>query len=160
MDRTIVLIVGAIGGAIALAVAMIIVSAFRPLSTLETALWQLISLVAGLYGSYLLGRRAARDSAMDLLRLHARPAVRRLLAIRDSLRRLSARIEEFQLEDSDPRLEVIQAIVDERIRLGDSAVEDWRDVAAEEVDQVIGSWGGSQRSLHSEEDHQSQSQRN
>ena len=72
MDRTIVLIVGAIGGAIALAVAMIIVSAFRPLSTLETALWQLISLAAGLYGSYLLGQRAARESAMDLLRLHSR----------------------------------------------------------------------------------------
>ena len=140
MDRTIVLIVGAIGGAIALAVAMIIVSAFRPLSTLETALWQLISLAAGLYGSYLLGQRAARESAMDLLRLHSRSAVRRLMAIRESLRRLSVRIEEFQHEERDPRMDVIQAIVEERITLSDSAIEDWRDVAAEDVDEAVSLW--------------------
>ena len=154
MDRTTVLIVGAIGGAVALAVAMIIVSAFRPLSTLETALWQLISLVAGLYGSYLLGRRAARDSAMDLLRLHARSAVRRLMAIRESLRRLSVRIEEFQHEEGDPRLDVIQAIVEERITLSDSAIEDWRDVAPEDADEAISSWESRlqsrQRSLQRE----------
>ena len=154
MDRTTVLIVGAIGGAVALAVAMIIVSAFRPLSTLETALWQLISLVAGLYGSYLLGRRAARDSAMDLLRLHARSAVRRLMAIRESLRRLSVRIEEFQREENDHRLDVIQAIVEERITLSDSAIEDWRDVAPEDADEAISLWESRlqsrQRSLQRE----------
>lgn len=137
MDRTTVLIVGAIGGAVALAVAMIVVSAFRPLSTLETALWQLISLAAGLYGSYLLGRRAAREAALEVVRLHARSAVRRLLAIRDSLRRLSARVEEFQRQERDPRLDVIQAIVEERIGIAESAIADWRDVASQDVDEAI-----------------------
>ncbi len=137
------MIVGAIGGAVALSVGMVIVSAFRPLTTLETALWQLISMVAGLYGSYHLGRRAAREAALDTLRLHSRSAVRRLLAIRNSLRRLSSRIEEFQQEGKDARLDIIQAIVDERVSLGDSAIEDWRDIAAEDVEIVLGSRGDS-----------------
>ena len=148
MERSTVLIVGAIGGAIALAVTMVVVSAFRPLSTLETALWQLISMAAGLYGSYLLGQRAARESAMDLLRLHARSAVRRLLAIRASWHRLSHRIEEFQLEERDPRLEVIQAIVEERSTIADSAIEDWRDVAADEVEEVVSSWERTRQASH------------
>ena len=109
MDRTTIVIVGAIGGAVVLSVGIVIISAFRPLSTLETALWQLITLAAGLYGSYLLGQKAARESAMDLLRLHARSAVRRLLAIRDSWHRLTHRIEELQRQERDPRLDVIQA---------------------------------------------------
>lgn len=137
MDRSTILIAGAIGGAITLAVAMVIVSAFRPLSTLETALWQLISLTAGLFGSYMLGRRAAREAAMEVVRLHARSAVRRLLAIRDSLHRLSTRIEEFQQQEPDPRLSVIQAVVEERIGIAESAIADWRDVASEDVDEAI-----------------------
>ena len=137
MDRSTILIVGAIGSAVALAIGMIVVSAFRPLSTLETALWQLISLTAGLFGSYLLGRRAAREAAMEVVRMHARPAVRRLLAIRDSLLRLSAKVAEFQQEEEDPRLAIIQAIIEERIGIAESAVDDWRDVAAEDVDEAI-----------------------
>lgn len=140
MDRTTIVIIGAIGGAVVLSVGIVIVSAFRPLSTLETALWQLITLAAGLYGSYLLGQKAARESAMELLRLHARSAVRRLLAIRDSWHRLTHRIEELQREERDPRLDVIQAIVEERATIGDAAIEDWRDVAADEVDEVVSLW--------------------
>lgn len=137
MDRSTPVIVGAIGGAVALAIGMIVVSAFRPLSTLETALWQLISLTAGLFGSYLLGRRAAREAAMEMVRLHARPAVRRLLAIRDSLLRLSAKVEEFQREEQDPRLAIILAIVEERVGIAESAVDDWRDVASDDVDEAV-----------------------
>ncbi|MYC28588.1 MAG: hypothetical protein F4X65_00650 [Chloroflexi bacterium] len=150
MDRTTIVIVGAIGGAVVLSVGIVIVSAFRPLSTLETALWQLITLAAGLYGSYLLGQKAARESATDLLRLHARSAVRRLLAIRGSWHRLSHRIEEFQVEERDPRLDVIQAIVEERSTIADSAIEDWRDIAADEVDEVITLYERSSRSHHAE----------
>ena len=147
---TTIVIVGAIGGAVVLSVGIVIVSAFRPLSTLETALWQLITLAAGLYGSYLLGQKAARESAMDLLRLHARSAVRRLLAIRGSWHRLSHRIEEFQVEERDPRLDVIQAIVEERSTIADSAIEDWRDIAADEVDEVIMLYERSSRPHHAE----------
>lgn len=45
-----------VAGAIALAVVMVNVSAERELSTLELILWQVVSLLLGLSGSYWFGR--------------------------------------------------------------------------------------------------------
>ena len=129
-----------VAGAIALAVVMVNVSATRPLSTLELALWQVVSLLLGLSGSYWFGRNAARDSARDVIRPHARSAVRSLLGLRDSLRALSHRIEDYQDEDADYRLEVIQAIVEEQMPVSDSAIEDWRDITPEDVAEIIRWW--------------------
>ena len=129
-----------VAGAIALAVVMVNVSAERELSTLELILWQVVSLLLGLSGSYWFGRNAARDSARDVIRPHARSAVRSLLALRDSLRALSHRIEDYQDEDADYRLEVIQAIVEEQMPVSDSAIEDWRDITPEDVAEIIRWW--------------------
>ena len=137
-DRAIPLII--VVGAVALAVAMVVVSAIRPLSTLELILWQVVSLLLGLSGSYWFGRNAARDSARDVIRPHARSAVRSLLGLRDSLRALSHRIEDYQDEDEDYRLEVIQAIVEEQMPVSDSAIEDWRDITPEDVAEIIRWW--------------------
>ena len=79
-----------------MAVAMVVVSAIRPLSTLELVLWQVVSLLLGLYGSYRFGKNAARDSARDVIRPHARSALRTIISLWASLHRLSARIEEFR----------------------------------------------------------------
>lgn len=129
-----------IAGAIALAVTMVNVSATRPLSTLELVLWQVVSLLLGLYGSYRFGKNAARDSARDVIRPHARSAVRSLLGLRDSLRALSHRIEDYQDEEADYRLDVIQAIVEEQMPVSDSAIEDWRDITPEDVAEIIRWW--------------------
>lgn len=129
-----------VAGAIVLAVVMVNVSAERELSTLELALWQVVSLLLGLSGSYWFGRNAARDSARDVIRPHARSAVRSLLGLRDSLRALSHRIEDYQDEDADYRLEVIQAIVEEQMPVSDSAIEDWRDITPEDVAEIIRWW--------------------
>ena len=129
-----------VAGAIVLAVVMVNVSAERDLSTLELALWQVVSLLLGLGGSYWFGRNAARDSARDVIRPHARSAVRSLLGLRDSLRALSHRIEDYQDEGADYRLEVIQAIVEEQMPVSDSAIEDWRDITPEDVAEIIRWW--------------------
>ena len=129
-----------VAGAIALAVVMVNVSAERDLSTLELILWQVVSLLLGLSGSYWFGRNAARDSARDVIRPHARSAVRSLLGLRDSLRALIHRIEDYQDEDADYRLEVIQAIVEEQMPVSDSAIEDWRDITPEDVAEIIRWW--------------------
>lgn len=129
-----------IAGAIALAVAMVNVSATRPLSTLELVLWQVVSLLLGLYGSYRFGKNAAKDSARDVIRPHARSAVRSLLGLRDSLRALSHRIEDYRDEEADYRLDVIQAIVEEQMPVSDSAIEDWRDITPEDVAEIIRWW--------------------
>lgn len=119
---------------------MVIVSAMRPLSTLELVLSQLVSLALGIYGSYKFGQNAARESAKDVVRPHARSAVRSLLGLRDSLYRLWGRVEDYRAEGDDYRFEVIQAIIEEQVPTGDSAIEDWRDIAVEDVDDVIRSW--------------------
>ena len=129
-----------VAGAVALAVVMVNVSAERELSTLELILWQVVSLLLGLSGSYWFGRNAARDSARDVIRPHARSAVRSLLGLRDSLRALSHRIEDYQDEDADYRLEIIQAIVEEQMPVSDSAIEDWRDITPEDVVEIIRWW--------------------
>lgn len=125
---------------------MVNVSATRPLSTLELVLWQVVSLALGLCGSYWFGRNSAAGAARDVIRPHARSAVRSLLGLRDSLRALCSRIEDYQYiedyadEEPDYRLDVIQAIVEEQIPTSDSAIEDWRDIAPEDVAEIIQRW--------------------
>lgn len=120
--------------------AMIIVSSMRQLTQLEAILFQVVTLGTGLFGSYRFGRNAARDAAYDVIRPHARSALRRILSLRDSLLRLSARIEEFKDDGEDHRLDVIQAIIAEQIPTGGSAVEDWRDIIPDDVDEVLKRW--------------------
>ena len=129
-----------VAGAIALAVVMVNVSAERELSTLELILWQVVSLLLGLSGSYWFGRNAARDSARDVIRPHARSALRTIISLWASLHRLSARIEEFRASGNDHRLDIIQAIIAEMIPNGFSAIEDWRDIVPEDVDDVFEKW--------------------
>lgn len=120
---------------------MIIVSSIRELSQLEAVLFQVVTLVTGLLASYRFGQNAARDAAYDVIRPHARSALRRILSLRDSLFRLSERIEEYKVGGgNDDRLNVIQAIIEEQIPNGRAAVEDWLDVAPDDVEEILQSW--------------------
>lgn len=126
--------------AVVVAVAMIVTSANRPLTALETVLFQLVTLGAGTAGSFLLGRASAAQAARDVIRPHARSALRQLLVLRDSLRRSSDKIEEFKASGDDPRLDIIQAILNEQIPMERSAIEDWRDIVPDDVEDVIKQW--------------------
>ncbi len=120
---------------------MISVSSIRDLTQLENILFQIVTLATGLLGSYRFGRNAAKAAAYDVIRPHARASIRRILSLRDSLFRLSEWIEDYKTEGSfDYRLNVIQAIVNEQIPTGGSAVEDWRDIVPDDVDEILGSW--------------------
>ena len=99
-------------------------------------LFQLVVLITGLLGSYIFGRNAARAGALDVIKPHARAAFRRVTALYNSLYRLSTRIEELKDEESDHRLDLIQALVNEQITTGQDAMEDWRDIVPEEVEQI------------------------
>ena len=76
------------------------------------------------------------SAAQETVRLHARPAFRRVLDLYISLGRLSDRIREYKAEDPDNRLNVIEAIVDEQLGTMDSALEDWRDIFPEDVEEI------------------------
>ena len=126
---------------VAALVAMIVVSSLRDLSQLEALLFQVVTLGTGLAGSYRFGRNAAKDAADDMIRPHARAATRRMLSLRDSLYGLSRRIEGYKIDQySDNRMDVIQAIIDEQIPTGRSAVEDWRDIVPADVDEILQNW--------------------
>ena len=56
--------------------------------------------------------------ARDVIRPHARSAFRRVLSLHKIMYDLSVRIEGFQQEGHDPRLDVIRAVVDGQIVTG------------------------------------------
>lgn len=130
---------------------MITVSAVRPLSTLELVLWQILSLAVGLFASYRFGQNAAREAARDVVRPHARSAARHLVSLWSSLYRLSKRVEDFRSVREDYRLEIIQAIIEEQIPISSSAVEDWRDIVAEDIEEILEA-GAEQRRADQDDD--------
>ena len=116
--------------------AVVVLTVFRDLTTLEFGLFQLLILATGLLGSYIFGRNAARVGATEVLKPHARAAFRRVMALYNSLYRLSNRIEELKAENPDNRLDLIQALVNEQITTGQDAMEDWRDIVPEDVEEI------------------------
>lgn len=111
-------------------------SYFRDPTIFEAGLFQLVILTTGLVGSYIFGRNAARAGAADLVKPHARAAFRRVTALYNSLYRLSDVIEGLKAEGPDHRLNQIQALVIEQIATGADAMEDWRDLVPEEVEEM------------------------
>ena len=109
---------------------------FRSLSPVETALFQILTWGIGLLGSYIFAKNSARAGALDVVRPHARSAFRRVTALYHSLYRLSAKIEDLKKEGHDHRLELIQTLVNEQIAMGEDAMEDWRDIVPEEVEEI------------------------
>ena len=108
----------------------------RSLSPVEIALFQILTWGTGLLGSYIFAQYSARASAFDVVRPHARSAFRRVLTLYNSLYRLSEKVEDLKKEGPDHRLDLIQALVNEQISTGQDALEDWRDIVPEEVEEV------------------------
>jgi hypothetical protein len=137
MDKRagIVLIVASIS----VAVIFSIVAMYRSLTGLENVLLQVFSLGIGLIGSYVLGRESAGEAAKAILKPHARSAFRRLLSLYQSLSRLAVSIQNAR-PDADPVnssiLNKLEAIVIEQIATADDAIEDWRDIVPEDVEEL------------------------
>ena len=118
------------------AIAFVILNFFRSMSPVENTLFQILISGTGLLGSYIFGRNSARAAALEVIKPHARAAFRRVLALYNSLYRLSDKIEELKDDGPDPRLDLIQALVNEHIATGQDAVDDWRDIVPEEVAEI------------------------
>ena len=117
-------------------IAFISLNFFRNMSAVETTLFQVLISGTGLLGSYIFGKNSARAGALDVVKPHARAAFRRVFALYSSLYRLSEKIEEVKEQGPDPRLDLIQALVNEHISTGQDAMEDWRDIVPEEVEEI------------------------
>lgn len=133
-------------GAIALIVVSVIVAAVftivatkRPLSDLEGVLLQAFSLGSGVIGSFIFGKYSARSAARELIKPHARSAFRRLLSLFRSLSRVASTIEGVSRGSADDHklaLSKLEAIVIEQLATADDALEDWRDIVPEDVDEL------------------------
>jgi hypothetical protein len=113
----------------------------RQLSSLEGVLFSAFSLAAGYAGSFIFGRFSAAESAREVVRAQARGAFRRLVSHYGSLSRLVSAIDRARDEAGDPkgspsRYDALRAVTVEIIAIAGDALEDWRDVVPEEVEEI------------------------
>ena len=73
--------------AIGVSVFVVYITTTRTLTAVESILWQIFVLTAGLAGSFIFGRQSAKEAARKMIKPHARSAFRRLLSLYQSLRR-------------------------------------------------------------------------
>jgi hypothetical protein len=125
---------------IVLAVLFVHIAATRPLTTLEGTLFQAISLLAGLAGSYLFGTQSAMRIARGMIKPHARSAFRRVLSLYKGLSRIGQQIERAKSavspEGQITPYDILEAMVEQQLLTVDDAVEDWRDLVPEEVEEL------------------------
>jgi hypothetical protein len=113
----------------------------RALTNIESVLLQSFSLIAGLVGSFIFGKQSAKDAAREIIKPHARSAFRRLLSLFESLSRVGREIENCQtsaiIDIEKITLARLEAIVIEQLATADDALEDWRDIVPEDVEEII-----------------------
>lgn len=109
----------------------------RTLTSLENTLLQAFSLISGLIGSFYFGKQSAVDAARDIIKPHARSAFRRLISLYESLSRVGVEIENSKNSQSEPvTIAKMEAIVIEQLATADDAMEDWRDIVPDEVEEL------------------------
>lgn len=129
---------------IIVAIAFAVVASDRPLTNLEGVMLQAFSLSAGLIGSYFFGRLSAREAAMEFIKPHARSSFRRLLSLYRSLGRLATEIELSRTRENEKNtqgkatLDKLAVLVTEQLYTADDALEDWKDIVPEEVEEISG----------------------
>ena len=116
------------------------VTTTRTLTGLESFLLQIFTLVTGLVGSFIFGRQSAREAARDIIKPLARSAFRRLLSLYRSLSRVANILASSQDFESREDYEVMHAklegIVVEQLTTASDALEDWRDIVPEDVEEL------------------------
>lgn len=109
----------------------------RTLTNLENTLLQAFSLAFGLVGSFYFGKQSAIDAAKEIIKPHARSAFRRLISLYESLSRVGVEIENSKVNQSElVTIAKMEAIVIEQLATADDALEDWRDIVPDDVEEL------------------------
>jgi hypothetical protein len=132
---------GLMAGSICVAAVFVIAASKRDLTSLENVLLQLATFGLGIAGSYVLGRDSAKAGARELVEPHARSAFRRLLALYGGLSRLAVVIDRAKPANGQAVvpssvLERLEGMVIEQIQTSNDALEDWRDIVPDEVNEI------------------------
>ena len=119
---------------------LVYIAATRNLSGLESVLMQIISLAIGIGVSFFVGRQSAQKAANEIIKPHARSAFRRLVSLYRRLQRAATTIEAAQGleadEDHEVALAKLEVIVSAQLMTADDALEDWRDIVPEDVNEI------------------------
>lgn len=117
---------------------------------LALALLQVLTLALSLVGSYSFGQQSSRQAAQDLLRPHARSSFRLVQNLAQSFQRLGTSIGRERdllsgLSDEQERIpfisvyqsmELLRVQVLEQIGTATNALEGWRDILPDEVEEL------------------------
>jgi len=115
----------------------VFIASQRPLTSLENTLLQAFSLAFGIIGSFYFGKQSATDAAKQIIKPHARSAFRRLISLYESLSRVGVEIENSKNSQYEAiTIAKLEAIVVEQLATADDALEDWRDIVPEEVEEL------------------------
>ena len=121
---------------VTLVIFFIWVSSSRTLTQLENSLFQVVCLLFGFGGSYGIGRYIAIESNS----LHSRPAFRRILSLYKSLSRVAQETEDLINNENiskEQALIRVKIMVTEQIATADDAVNDWKDIIPQEVEEIM-----------------------
>ena len=130
----------------------------RTLSGLESMLWQIFVFAGGLAGSFIFGRQSAREAAREVLKPHARGAARYLVSLYKSILRARSVTTMEVSQDLAPSAgdHVIRAYLiatfTEQLATADDALENWRDILKEELEDLIQELRESNTTLEELED--------
>lgn len=126
-----------IGSGVVIAVISVGVASYRDLTSLENTLLWALALGLGLIGSYNLGNQSAEEAGRAIIKPHARSAFRRLMSLYESLSRVGKEIEASKENQSETiTIAKLESIVLEQLATADDALEDWRDIVPEEVEEL------------------------
>jgi hypothetical protein len=115
-------------------------TATRSLTSLESVLLQFIFFAAGFGVSFWIRQKSVENAVRETIKPQARSAFRRLSSLYASLSRASTELRSLNDSASSEHFRVIfaklDAIVNEQLNTTDDALEDWRDVVPEDVDEL------------------------
>lgn len=119
-------------------------TARRDLSSLESVLLQVISLIIGCSVSFFVGKQSIKKATDEILKPHARSAARYLISLNKSISRartfaLIGLPQRFEGDHEDYHVirGALIATLTEQIVATDDALENWRDILEEELEDLI-----------------------
>jgi uncharacterized protein (UPF0333 family) len=127
-----------------IAVLFIYISSKRTLTTLENSLLWLVGLTVSIGGSYIISRSSVEKTAQVHVKRYARSSFRRVFSLYRFISRLAHTITNDRNSDffsADQELDKIEAIIKSEIYTAYDAIEEWRDIVPEDVEEIMKSVG-------------------
>ena len=111
----------------------------RELSSQEAIFMQALSFLGALGSSYLFSRQGAEKLAREMFAPHARSAFRRIVALYRGVSHMVQIVDsedDNRVKDDNSRLLAIRTIALEQIQTANDALEDWREIVPEAVEEL------------------------